>query len=304
MPGVVVHYLRTDVLPAFESGADQVWHMPGPWIPAGQWDYVEPSSAPGGVDFPDATVARVTGPYVSYYVMSKAALYLTGTYFEDGTLQDLIDMQLEMVFPCTYGTTWTDGCSIASSPGGPPDIFQEPRTWTADGYGTVIGNGAQLTNVLKLRSVTIHDTILSGSHQVDTTIFDRFWHASYPGMVAYAAHAVSYYDGEQASNLNHLSLIEDLAMGSGEAELPTRGIRLTPNPAGDAVLLTCGVSGDAILEVFNAMGQQVHRSKLKHTPPGLHQKLFDLTAFKPGVYTVRIAAANGGFSFAKLMIER
>lgn len=304
--GQQVTYLQTNEVPTVLPGASQTWTVQGTMGPSGQDDYLTPASTIGGMYFPDATVASSSGSSVSYYVVNSGGLYLTGIYDEqDETLRDLVDTWRTLAYPCTFGTTWSDGWSSSPDPNGTPDDFLEPITYTADGYGTLVGNGGQLTNVLKVHYVIANDSLYQdGTYTESTRTTDVFWHAAYHYWVARASHVVNVLNGEVVFDSYLTRLIEELATGIEGNELPTFGMRLEPNPAAESVLVTCGVLGSTTITVLNTLGEEVLRSVQPNLPPGIHQTRLDIASLSPGPYVVRITTANGEAGVRKLMIER
>lgn len=291
----------------FAAGANQLWYLTGPTGPSSDLICLAPGDASGGSNWPSATVAIYNaGSLYTRFLQSAAdGLYTIGGY--DNTtsaLTDYANTERLIAYPCTFGTTWTDDYATSPNLDGTPDYLSGPRTWTADGFGTLIGNNGSLNNVLKIHSAQISDTTIGGSNYHTEYVIDDFWRPGYPYFVASAGSNVHSVDGVVDFSSGYMNVVDVVSLGIVEEPTQQIGMSLSPNPAQDEVGVVYGVASDAMITVQDAVGREVLNVKKDALAPGIHKDVLDVSALPAGAYLVRIATDDGQQGLQKLVIQR
>jgi len=234
MPRYVINLVELDDPDVFCAQAGCTWNFTlNVGVSTAQVQLVAPGSAPGGGAFPMATVAAITAgsPNTPFMALDAGHLRTVGVFNAQADVYtDPLDV---LVYPCTYGTTWTDSYTSPQT--------QETRTYTADGYGTLIGPAGTMENVLKVHSEYISlDTVAGGVHYTGHVFDDVFWHPDIHWPVATVTRQVVLADGVPVQEQSVGSIIAEIPIGLGPELSSVKGLEVWPNPAVDGrVQVTC-----------------------------------------------------------------
>jgi type IX secretion system substrate protein len=89
-----------------------------------------------------------------------------------------------------------------------------------------------------------------------------------------------------------------------EAMAQAIGIEVYPNPANTTATLVFGTEGgDLQLDVLDARGSVVRCEKLSGMGIGIQTHELDVNALPPGIYQVRLLAANGQQGVQRLVVQ-
>jgi len=146
------------VLPG-AAGANVFWNFASlvPASGATSGTYVAPNTTTMGGSFPAADVANISGTFVAYYDVTSSASSWIGAD-NGGTAITFSDPLIQMQYPFTYGSTYSDigdrqynvGVVVGS---------RLTRDVIADGYGTLTLPNGVYENVLRVRiEETYRDT--------------------------------------------------------------------------------------------------------------------------------------------------
>jgi|GEM_PF-4304823 hypothetical protein len=258
VPGGTIPMAELAGVPSLCNGPGCVWDFTAVATPnIHQVQLVAPATAPGGGSFPMATVAALaTGnPNVNFMRLETGYLRTVGVY--NGQVVQYTDPLDVLVYPCTYQTTWTDSYAYPGTQG--------TRTYTADGYGTLIGPAGTLDNVLKIHSgYATLDTVAGGTHFTATMDENAFWHPDIPWPVATTYWSRVYTNGQLTQEQRVGSVIDQFPIGVEEPAGTGSGALVYPNPAGDLawVLLEGAWQGPVTVSIHDATGRLVRTQQL------------------------------------------
>lgn len=247
---------------------------------------VDPAPVSGAFNFPGATAAeQYEGESGGrFFTSSDTAEYYLGYYALPGVNSICTDTRTDIVYPLTYGTTFTDSMVCQES-----DTYNRTRygqtTTSCVGYGTLVLPYGTFTDCLLLHR---HWSYLDDYEQLGAgyVLGDAysFFHAGIP----VALYTVSYstYTQGDSTIINHgSSLLDELSTGTLALRSLHDGAVLSPNPTNGEVLLTRNGTGPADMHVLATDGRIVLSERLGSA---VRQHHFSLDGLPPGAYTVRI----------------
>ena len=304
--GDQVRFVMLDAQPLFSSGTGQQWTISGAIDEIGDpFDLVPVDDAEGAADFPDATVAVVqTGwPGAAFFRASASGLELLGNHETPGPSEIYVDTDRWLPYPCSFGTTWTDGYIATDGPGGGTLDVISPTTWTADGTGTLACDGGTFTDVLKCRTTRIDVFISAGDTGTVTRVIDRFWKPGYPVYVAEVRRSTYEFDGVPPTENVTVEVLYELAIGLEERSDDASDLVIYPDPAFRTATVVHMADGPVQLLLIDAMGCTVRRSLDLATMPGIRRTDLDLEGLVGGRYLLRVVDGFGRSRARPLIVE-
>ena len=252
---------------------------------------VDPAPVSGASFFPGATSAeQYQGESGGrFFTSSDTAEYYLGYYALPGVNSICANTRTDIVYPLTYGTTFTDSMVCQES-----DTYYRTRygetTITCEGYGTLVLPYGTLTDCLLLHRhwsyLDDYDQLVPGYVLGDAY---SFFHAGIP-VPLYNVSYSTYTQGD-STIINHgSSLLDELSTRTLALHGLHDGAVLSPNPTTGEVLLTRNGTGPADLRIVAADGRIVSSERLGSA---VRQHRFSLDRLPSGTYTVRITDQDG-----------
>lgn len=147
-------------------------------------------------------------------------------------------------------------------------------------------------------------TMGSSLETLYSTTYDRLLVVDQNGILRHKSSTGAEYDVE-----NTASVIEELLMLMTGTE-PSSGIKETfsavyPNPASDraGIRFSLAEKGRVSLRLFNTLGQELDQLIGEIMPAGDHERNFDVSGLKRGVYFLRLDTPDGS-STRKFQVSR
>lgn len=252
---------------------------------------VDPAPVSGASFFPAATAAEQYAGESGgrFFASSDTAEFYLGYYASPGVNSICTDTRTDIVYPLTYGTTFTDSLVCQES-----DTYYRTRygetTITCEGYGTLVLPYGTFTDCLLLHRhwSYLDDYDQLGSADVLGDAYS-FFHAGIP-VPLYTVSYSTYTQGD-STIINHgSSLLDELSTGTLALHGLHDGAVLYPNPTTGEVLLTRNGTGPANLQVIAADGRIVLSERLG---TAVRQHRFSIDGLPSGTYTVRITDREG-----------
>jgi Secretion system C-terminal sorting domain len=273
-------------LPWPQPGPDQVWDLSQFAGSMEMTVLVEPT-AMGGFLVPEATI--MTLPALGdhdYYRSSGEGFDLVAEWRIYGGSYELFytDPIRLLVYPCTYGTTWTD--SYDNNYMNYPYESGGPFEWSADGYGTLVTSSATYAEVLKVHSHQVVETVIDGHTYRDETDIDRFWKQGVTWWLAEVKYTSYYKDGNLCNVSSSARILEGANVGIENTERNRSA--LYPNPAQGQVHLRSERHDVRSVTILDIAGCIVRR-----TTAGGPSPLIDIGGLAPGRYVVQIGDGVG-----------
>ena len=252
---------------------------------------LDPAPVSGASYFPAATAAEQYAGESGgrFYASSDTEEVYLGYYALPGENSICPDPRTDIVYPLTYGTTFTDSmvCNEAST-------YSRTRygesTTTCEGYGTLVLPYGTFTDCLLLHRhwtyLDAYDQLVPGYVLGDAY---SFFHAGIP-VHLYTVSYSTYTQGD-STIINHgSSLLDELSTRTLALHGLHDGAVLSPNPTTGEVLLTRNGTGPADLRIVAADGRIVSSERLGSA---VRQHRFSLDRLPSGTYTVRITDQDG-----------
>lgn len=286
------------------AGADQLygfWMLPN----TGNRDiqFLDPAVTATTASFPGATVLATNGGQDTlYWNVSADGLEQVGIRGSVEGIAPFTDGALELKYPCTYGTTWTDAFSANYTVSGFPVTRVGSITGVADGYGTIQLPAIELTDILrvKVRKVQQDNSALGLVYRSYETYYFFQEGIRYPVMKT-SQDTVIFGAGTPAVTWN-----ADWLYGTGEVgmeDLAASEIVFTPYPNPTNGQLDLRMEGGDLraVEVLNTTGQLMIQKTQRQG--GTISGLLDLSGLASGVYQVRVTQADGRQGTRRIVVQ-
>jgi len=294
--GDQITYVLLDGDPILTPGTGQTWVLTGAIEDEpGTISFVPVAGAPGAMDFPMATLAAQQDPWpaAAFFKVSSSGLELLGQHDPPGPSAVNVDTDLWLPYPCSLGTTWTEGYTMVDTESGDTLDHVAPSLWVADGTGSLTGQAGTLSGVLKCRTTRSSTTIISGDTATVSTVIDRLWKPGYPMYVAQVRRSTYTMPGQDPFTVSTVEVVDELAVGMEVDRLSEIGIRVFPNPANNEVGVVFSAEGPVTINVLDAKGRQVITTGVGAGAPGIRRADLALEELPAGRYLVRLIDAQG-----------
>jgi Secretion system C-terminal sorting domain len=263
---------------------------------------VSPSVSASSSVFPTATVLMTNGGSDTMaYKVDANGIELVGlrTSFE-GTVA-FSNSAKELVFPCTFGTTWNDTYALNYTASGFPVVRTGTINGVADGYGELQLPNAIVPNVLrvKVRKTQQDQAAITSVYRS----FDSYYYYStdsrYP-MLKLSRDTVILGGGSPA-----VTFVAEWLLGPGtginDVDAASVSFEPYPNPTTGRVDLGLGQDELRSVEVFTAAGRLV-RSEVK-TIGSTANTVLDLTGLATGVYHLKVTGTDGRSGSRRIVVQ-
>ncbi len=274
------------------AGALQNWDLSG--LASDSTDVLQlvaPSSTSNGSQFPNATVAELSDPVVTYYEVTPAGIFFAGS--DDGTsLIVNAPMPKYVAFPCTMGSNWTTPHAAEFAWDGDPVFRSGTVSGEADGYGTLTMPWGTVPNVLRVHLVNVMQDSLS-LFTMDYTYDSYLYYVagqSFPIAELVTATIDFGFGSPQVVQFSRWT--GEISTGMGAPSFAEE-LNAYPNPTSDVVniVVSDDMAANPSVTVLDAAGRAVHQERLT-VMSGSTARL-DLSPLVPGVYTLVVVDANG-----------
>jgi hypothetical protein len=278
-------------------------------------DNVFPSATPYASKFPRATHAQrgiqigggTTSTYYSYFRMTTDSLISLGDALRiqrggTDTTEYTFQSSLYMVFPFTYGKSFTSRDSIPIAPG---SYIIQRSTSACDAFGTLLIPGGTF-QALRMKQTSISQTIYGGTQfSSDTSV--QFSFITKEGSFADITPKDKNPTGATIP-ITGLTYYSVIATPTGTADqgqsLPTEPFLAQnyPNPFNPATSFEFHVASSEFvtLKIFDALGREVATLVNDVRPAGVYTVRWDGSLLPSGVYFCRLQA--GAFTETKKMV--
>lgn len=212
------------------------------------------------------------------------------------------DPVLELRYPCTYGTTWSDVVAANyTSPLGPA-TRAGTVTGVADAYGTVEVSEASIPNCLRVKvRRAFTDITAIGTIQRNSTTW-YYYSETYPWpVVKLVTDSVVINNGAPAVFKTAQWMFGPGGIGLNEVDANVVTFTPYPNPTSGLVDLRLDDTNVRTIEVFDAAGQIVRTRSLR--AGDVATGTLDLTGLSSGVYQVRVTQADGRRGAQRVVVQ-
>jgi hypothetical protein len=288
------------------TGADQLY---GFWMLEGTGNrdisYLDPSVTPTSSQAPSATLLSTDGGTDTLF-WTVTAQGLTQVAEKTGLtgMLTFTDPILEIAYPCTYNTTWSDAVSANYNPGIPVT-----RVGTingiADGYGTLELPQAVITNVLrvKVRKEITDQSAIATVGRVSLTYYFFTELVPHP-VLKLQTDSVVINNGAPAVTNTALWMYGDGQTGIDQLSFDDIRFLAYPNPASGPVNLQVhDAEAVSYVEVMDATGRLVLQQAVVGSQAGDIQDAFSVDGLRPGVYQVRLIGRDGVLGTRPIVVE-
>lgn len=263
---------------------------------------VDPATTPTSATFPTATVLVTNGgsDTIAYKVDANGMEIVGLRASVEGTVA-FTDPSKELVFPCTFGTTWTDPFVLNFSVAGFPVVRSGTNTGVADGYGTLELPAATLEDVLRVKVRKVQTDVAAVANVYRS--YDTYYYYSvdvpYPVMRT-SIDTVINGGGTPAVTYTAEWLF---GPGTGISEVDPDMVAFTPypNPSNGRIDLGMGEEELRSIEVFTSAGALVSTSVRMMTNSA--NSVVDLTGLPAGLYTVKVTSVDGRTGTRRVILE-
>lgn len=289
-------------------GADELY---GFWMvpESGNRDiyYVAPSVTPTSVSFPGCTVISTDGGSDStFWKVDASGTEILGVRSALEGILPFSNGSKELVYPCTFGTTWTDAFSANYVVGGSIPVTRAGTiTGIADGYGTIQLPGVELANILrvKVRKVALDQSVVATVSRTFDTYYFFQEGVKYPVMKT-SLDSTTILGGQPTITFT-MEWLYGPATIIGLSEIDPNDVVFTPYPNPTNGVLDLRMDTDMrevrSIEVIDANGRVVHQ--LLKPIAGTLTGVLDLSGLAVGVYQVRVLGADGGQGTRRVVVQ-
>jgi hypothetical protein len=215
------------------------------------------------------------------------------------------DPIMEIRYPCTFGTTWTDPLQASYTVSGVPVSRVGTVTGIADGYGLLELPAIDIPNVLriKVRKVIDDNSAFINAHRVSETYY--YFSADVPHPVLRLQLDSVTLGGGAPATQREAHWMYGTAVGV--QGLDAGDVRFTPypNPANGPVSILLGALAGQVrhVELIDATGRVVLRKDLPAPQGDAVQGAFTVSGLRAGLYHVRLGGAQGILGTQRLVVE-
>lgn len=268
--------------------------------------YLSPSVTPTSAQIPGTQLLSTDGGSDTlFWAVTAQGLVQLGVRSSLEGILAFTDPILEIAYPCTFGTTWTDATSSNYVVSGLPVTRVGTITGHADGYGTVELPNAVVADVMRVhvrKVITDQAAITTIERKSDTYYYfsETFPHP----VLRLTTDSVTISGGAPA-----VTYTSQWMFGPGnaitESDLGALGFTMAPNPVhrtDGQVELRFGTSVTAIRgwRVMDAAGRQVLANDVGQSGDVIRVPVSTLA---PGAYLVQALGVHDEVGTRRLMVH-
>lgn len=264
--------------------------------------YFDPSITPTSASIPTATLVGTDGGTdTSFFAVTANGWENVGVRSSLEGVINYTDPVLDLKFPCSFGTTWTDAASASYTVSGFPTTRVGTITGNADAWGQLTLSENDLSNVLRVhvRKQFTDQAAIATINRVSNTWY--FFNTGFPYPVLKMVEDSVIINGGAPS----VARTADWMGGPGGVGMDDIGfddVQFTPypNPATDQVTIQLPTTTAALCEVLDATGKVVRSQRLQANAT---QHLISVQELTPGAYTARVSE-NGTMRSVRFIVQR
>ncbi len=251
-------YDTTGVTPG-ASGANQTWDFSS-ITPIGTNTSVIGSpnnSIPGASNFPSANMYITTNnDGYAFYNKTSSSMSFIGYYqVSSGVTLSYSDPEIQMQFPFSYGSSFTDNFYTTFVSGGINFVRQGSTTVTADGSGTLIMPFGTSNNVLRVKT----EQVYSDSSMAGVVNYHSVNYHYYDPMYAFPIFAISILEADNGFNIQTIKTVSAYDPGTLSIEGLTKNnsFSIYPNPSnGNVFIKTHGLESETFT-IYDIAGKLI-----------------------------------------------
>lgn len=289
------------------AGADQLF---GHWmlLPVGNRNitYVDPSLSNTSAQVPNvALLSTDGGSDTLFWGLTAEGLEILADLSGLGLVR-YTDPMLELKYPCTFGTTWTDPFLANFTVSGINATRTGTITGNGDAYGRLELPAVALDDILRVkvrRVITDASPVVTIQRRTETHYF----------FSEDVRHPVLRMDRDTViigTGAPAVTLSASWLYGNGNVsvqDIDFNDVRFTayPNPAKDVVNLSFGSAehGTRSIELMDATGRMVQQVPLVQRNSTEVPAAFDASGLAPGVYHIRLLGENSVLGSQRLVVQ-
>jgi hypothetical protein len=266
------------------AGADQTWDLSSFTTDSLIYiSFIDPATTPDAASFPSATIAAEdTGGVYAYSAFTAAGGEFLGLSLPGQEPIVYSDPMTQVVFPCTFNTTWADDFGGSFTFGGYPVTRTGTVTGTADAYGTLTLPYGDFPDVLRATYVEDYDDvgfITISTHREYTYYIKAGTH--YPLVQIYS------FSTTVLGNTTTITGAQWMDAGSTQVQALAVSPRLDayPVPANEELNVRCDGNGPLSLDLLDVQGRMAVQHIVNGTGPCTVR--LDMRSLPAGAYTLR-----------------
>ncbi len=232
-----------------------------------------------------------------YWNYAADGMYQVGARSAGEGLLSYSDPVLELKYPCTFGTSWTDNIAASfTSPFGAA-VRSGTVTGIADAWGQFDISEASLPSVLRVK---VHKEI---TDVADVGVLNRvsdtwyFYSENYPWPVLKLVEETSPLGTTRSAQW----MFGPGGVSVGEVDPDSFTFTPYPNPTNGRVDLNIGTNKVRSIEVLTTTGQVVMQEQASNG--GQLTGVLDVSGLSSGVYQVRLTQADGRQGTQRIVVQ-
>jgi len=265
--------------------------------------FVAPSVS--NTSIPGTTVISTDGGSDSaFYKVDATGIELVGVRSNLEGVLTYTDGIVELVYPCAFGTTWTDNFAANYTASGLAVTRAGTINGLADGYGSLALPGVEIDEVLRVKVRKVATDILAFG-TVRRTFNSYYYYqegVNFPLMMT-SLDSVTINQGSAS-----VAYTMDWLYGEGQIgmeDLRADQVVFTPypNPTNGRIDLQLGadVANVRSVELFDASGRSV--MQVSKPMAGNINGVLDVSSLPAGVYQVRLTQADGKMGTQSVVVQ-
>lgn len=250
--------------------------------------FVDPASTPEAASFPTATIAADNGGGVyaySEFIASGGSFLGMSIPGESPIVYS--DPMLQVQYPATYMTAWTDDYAASFSVGGFPVIRNGTISAEADAYGTLVLPYGDLTDVLRVTYVEDYDDVsivTANSHREYTYYMQAGTHYPIAEVFSYSTTVLG-----NTTTFTGAHWLDIGSVGMAPMPEPSPSMIVTTDPATDAINVDLQlVPGGSTLDLVSTSGVVLEHRMLSGLSSGRRSERLTTGGIAGGLYLVHL----------------
>lgn len=295
-----------------QGGENRTWDFSGAVILADLFTetYLIPSSTPYYGQFPNSNAVSVnsnTPPVYHYYLNADTGSFVLG-YVQSPAVMRYYDPLPRMLYPISYPTILSMPYYGVSTWGNIIKHFRGTRTFTCDGYGTIILPIGTFNNVLRIKTVDdVYDTTFSGGIVVGTSHEVVTYHQWYRAGFKFPVFSiVEVIPGQNPAW--KVVVIEQKNMPIGVIQLSNnipvqhRLYENYPNPFNSQTKIKFDIASKLFVRViiYEVNGRMIESLVNDTLSAGTYTAIWNAGPYASGIYFCKIEA--GGYTETQKMV--
>lgn len=214
-----------------------------------------------GSSMPTASIVRVAGTDSAFYNQTNSVIEALAISNPTSGFVTLLDTQMQLLFPITYGSILTDSCKYNAYTTPIPSYTHYvwgKVSYIVDGYGTVILPSGTYSNVIRMKQTEIRlDSTVGIGTDIDSTVTFGWLKADNHIGIAYVTKR--YFNGAIFPHPASFYYIDAIVTSLREAiKYNESNITLLPNPAHEKFQITFTSSLDDLkIKLFDIIGNEI-----------------------------------------------